>query len=1143
MPPDSTTPLDPRTLALALEYREAMNDSRNMVAEMLQTFKGVSDILSRTTRMTGDSAVNFEKMAKMSKEVLSNTKIRGQIDQQIYSEIEKSEDRIIQLQFKKIKYSEDKAKIDAEAAQAEIEAEIKHGDFARTNATEQLKLATAISDVHTARGLLTGAADEAQKNAARDLLATALEQRQTAEKSIATAQADYDMAKAHAFEKRREYAEGESYYDEQIAKQKEIVEQNKKASIEIKRQQKFMSHLKDSSYEALGGLGKMINSAKEFSDMIKKSVVLFVILEKLLKFGFERFEQLDKAAENFRKETGFSNTQMVELRANAEAINVEFQEFGVGIEQSYKAAQALTDIFGRTSLITKETLGNVALLAANLGVAEVDSANVLANFQGLGNATQEAAMNVIKVGAGLSEKAGVPFKFVMQDIANVSEQTTALLGANPSKLMKSAIAARALGSDLNKLVSTQRKLLDFSSSVNDELEASALLGRSISFQRARQLAYEGDIEGAARATLDSIKQAGNFNEMNVYQKEALAKASGMELKDITKMLAVEKRRDEIRFGTDQAAKDKLDMQEAALKKIREENDLSKQSLIDEYDRVLMQEKMQGQMTRLKNLMESLIVSIGDILEPIITSLATVIVPLFKIISVILRGTIIPLLKLAAFPLEELGKLLAKGADKLNEWGDSINKFKEESKDSLKYFENGIGYFIKLAAGIAGMGVFGFLLFGKTGASGLMTAVGKVFSLLNPLNLVKNFSAAGKAVGGFFGKIKEGGLRSLFKKSETVPTSAEATVDKTATVSSKSKDVKSGTGIKDFLTNLSKGLKAMGSAGVAKGAVNLLIASPGLITIIPGAIAAAILGVVGKPIETGLKYLSKGIEHMGSTKVLKGALGIAAVGASIIPFAFAMTMFSKVDWGSVGIGTLALIGFTAAAFGLGLLLSTGAGAVIFGAGVIGIAALGAALIPFGLAAMAAGFGITMFGDGIQKSVDPILRLSQIDLTQTAIGIGALGIALAAFGAGSAASGLGSFVGNLLGGDPIAKMEKLASISEKLKMSAEAIHSIAIATSQFGMVDSFAKSIGILSDSLNKLGDSLGNIKTEELAKLTTIGMAESKEMETTTTAASSTMNTSALEAKLDNLTNLLVGGAVRVYLDGKDVSSAMSGIGR
>ena len=88
MPPiDPTLPLDPRTLAAALDYREAMKESGDIAEKMLRTFKGLSDILSATTRMTGDSAVDFTKMAEMSKQVLSNTKTRGQIDQQIYASV------------------------------------------------------------------------------------------------------------------------------------------------------------------------------------------------------------------------------------------------------------------------------------------------------------------------------------------------------------------------------------------------------------------------------------------------------------------------------------------------------------------------------------------------------------------------------------------------------------------------------------------------------------------------------------------------------------------------------------------------------------------------------------------------------------------------------------------------------------------------------------------------------------------------------------------------------------------------------------------------------------------------------------------------------------------------------------------------
>ena len=160
-----------------------------------------------------------------------------------------------------------------------------------------------------------------------------------------------------------------------------------------------------------------------------------------------------------------------------------------------------------------------------------------------------------------------------------------------------------------------------------------------------------------------------------------------------------------------------------------------------------------------------------------------------------------------------------------------------------------------------------------------------------------------------------------------------------------------------------------------------------------------------------------------------------------------------------------------------------------------------------------------------------------MKETAEGMMLLSNSLASFGVGSAVAGIGSFVGNFLGGDPIAKMEKLASISDRLKDAASAISLIATATSRFSAVDSFAKSVGILADSLNKLTDSLGDIKTEELAKLSTITGATSAKTETAPTSA--TMTTGGIEAKLDKLTELLIGGAVKVHIDGKLVSSAMA----
>jgi len=897
---------------------------------------------------------------------------------------------------------------------------------------------------------------------------------------------------------------------------------------------------------------------------------------KLIQMGYERFVALDKAAEDFRRSTGFSNTQMVELRKNAESVNVELQEFGVSIEQAYSAAKALTDVFGNTSLVTKEAMTNVALMNANLNVAVEDSAAVLATFQGLGGATQEAAMNMMKIGAGLSEKAGVPFSLVMKDIANASEQTTALLGANPSKLMKSAIAARALGTDMNKIVASQRKLLDYSSSMNDELELSALLGRSISFQKSRQLAYDGDIAGAAKATLETVKAAGDFDKMSVYQREALAKASGMELKDLTKMMAVDKQREEIMLGGDQAAKDKLKLQDETLKKLEEENDLSKQGLLADGEKAIRQQKMQGQMTKMKNIMESLMVSIGDVLEPIITMLSEVVVPVFGFVAKVLRGVLEPI------------SWIAKGIgfifDSTTSWSKASEKVGEQFKDWKTR--------LLTVAKILGALLLTATLLGKVGVGGLMKTI------TSPLKTVKDF---GKNM---LGKLTGKGAASDLIRPKLPDASAAG--DGVGKAAKATENVKSGTGVKDFLTNLAAGLKEMGNAKVLFGAFNLIPASIGLIAMIPGFFGAKLLEKIdGDSLKSSMTGLAEGLEKMGTGSVAKGSLVMILAGVG----------FAAMTVGAIGLGAVALFGVAAGVgltglavglaalgnpvVGLGVLILMGVSLAFVGiayaiklaseafiniakilpeiivplmqfailspllyiaAGSIGALALSfgmlAAMTLPALVAAAAVYiiakSVNKLGDSFEKTangislfsktavsiINPIKQLATANLKDAATGISSLGAALSAFGTGSAVAGIGSFIGNFLGGDPIAKMEKLASIGDKLKITADSISAIAQATSQFRAIDVFAESVTKLATSLGKLNDELGKIKSEELSKLSQISSAAGATSKTEENKSMKVDN-SGIEAKLDKLTDLLVGGAIRVYMDGTDVSSAIS----
>lgn len=968
-----------------------------------------------------------------------------------------------------------------------------------------------------------------------------------------------------------------------------------KVNRELIRGSGYMAFMKGAQYEMLGPAAGIANSFVKFSKDVKVIPIQFMILSQLLKLGIERFVALDKAAEEFRKETGFTNTQMESLRKNAESVNKELAGMGVSIEKAYKAASALTEIFNRTSLVTKEAMKNVAMMAVNLGVAEADSAEVLSIFQGLGGATQDAAFNVMKVGAGLSEKTGVSFSKVMNDIAKSSGTTAMLLGTNPSKLMKAAIAARALGTDLNTIAAQQEKLLNYTDSINNELEASALLGRSISFQRARQLAYEGKVEESARATLDMVKQAGDFNEMSIYQRKALAAAAGMELKDLTKMMAVEKQKDEIRKSGTPEQKKQLEMQEAELKKLRETADLTKGNILEENKRAIAQAKIQGLMTQMNNLLEEMKVIVGDVLEPLITPLVKVLIPVLKVVGFLVKVAVFPFKALANI-LTLLGEKAAKWADETR-WVKSLAEWISNATVSIAKFYEENKVMIDSIGALVGGGLLVKWFFGAGGVSGLMGMIRKPFSLVKDIGT--------NALDKMTGKGAADAAKTVAGAGDAAKGAAE-TAKGVASASSSVAATPPGMGARMFLTNLAAGLTEMGTGKVFVGALNLIPASIGLIAMIPGFLGAKLLESLNGPqLFSNLLSLSLGLTEMGTARVAAGSAILILAGVG----------FAAMTIGALGLGAVALLG-TAAGAGLiglaagiaalavppvplGVLMLLGISAAFIGIGyavklasegfvniakaipeaigpmmafalvspllylaALGIGALAGSLVLLAGAAVpavlaAAGIyivakavekignsfdhvakGASLMAKSIPAAINPIRQFASVNVKDAAQGILMLSNSLASFGIGSAAAGIGSFIGNFLGGDPIAKMERLAGMSEKLKDSASAISQIATATSRFSAVESFAKSVGVLADSLNKLTDSLGKIKTEELSKLNVIANATNATNQPAPTTQP-TMNTTAIEAKLDKLTELLVGGAIRVYMDGKNVSSAVA----
>jgi hypothetical protein len=108
-----------------------------------------------------------------------------------------------------------------------------------------------------------------------------------------------------------------------------------------------------------------------------------------------------------------------------------------------------------------------------------------------------------------------------------------------SALAGSVLEARRLGLNLEQSKKISSSLLDFESSIQAELEAELLTGKSLNLELARQKALQGDIVGAAKELVEQVGTYEDFTKLNVLQQNALAKSVGLTADELADSLMLQ----------------------------------------------------------------------------------------------------------------------------------------------------------------------------------------------------------------------------------------------------------------------------------------------------------------------------------------------------------------------------------------------------------------------------------------------------------------------------------------------------------------------------------------------------------------------------------------------------------------------------
>lgn len=328
------------------------------------------------------------------------------------------------------------------------------------------------------------------------------------------------------------------------------------------------------------------------------------------------FVDLDQQAESFRKNTGIAVSQMRDLNSQANRLVGEFREIGLQAEDFFGIQEQLVGVLGDTVRVSDEVAGVQAIITKNFGATNENAAKSLQLFQSLGGVSQETAANLQLQTAELAKQAGVAPAKIFEDIANSSDTIYGLFRGNTEELVKQAVEARRLGTNLSDVVAVTEKLLDFESSITSELEASAFVGGQFNLTRARSLAAAGEEVEAQKEILRQIQRSGDFRQQDLFTQRALAAAAGMSVEEINRQLTVQERLNSL----------SADQREAAERAIEQGLDISQiqeGQLANELQRFKLQKEQQGAVENLQNAFQGLASTLGTSLVPLLESITPI----------------------------------------------------------------------------------------------------------------------------------------------------------------------------------------------------------------------------------------------------------------------------------------------------------------------------------------------------------------------------------------------------------------------------------------------------------------------------------------------------------------------------------------
>ena len=291
---------------------------------------------------------------------------------------------------------------------------------------------------------------------------------------------------------------------------------------------------------------KLVAAANKLPGELGKSVKLIMDLNaggKLAALAIGAFLvkailQADDKITDLQKAFGIT-------RETARGISYELERQAVVSGDIFITSKKLNQSFRELSAelgfaadISGQTLETFTNLTQRLGfnIKEATQLTYLARLQG--ENTETTLNNASKTVSALNKQKGtsINIKAVFNDIANASAATVVSLGGSVNALAEASTKARQLGLTLGEVDSIASSLLDFQSSIENELAAELMTGKQINLEAARYYALTNQTAKLTEEIGNNQELINAFATDNRLAQDAAAKSLGLSREELGKMV-------------------------------------------------------------------------------------------------------------------------------------------------------------------------------------------------------------------------------------------------------------------------------------------------------------------------------------------------------------------------------------------------------------------------------------------------------------------------------------------------------------------------------------------------------------------------------------------------------------------------------